>query len=99
MIPVVRNVWQQVDGGSPRGRRAPLDHGQDETPRQRPARQPPPRRVDALKERRLRLVELGRREIVIEGRGRPVVGTSPTTKLYDRTADAISLDEIELIVI
>ena len=57
-----------------RGQGPPLDHRQDETPRQRPARQPPPRRVDALEERRLRLVELGRREVVVERRGRPMVG-------------------------
>ena len=43
-------------GRQTRGRRPPLDHGQDETPRQRQARQPPPRRVDALEERRRRLV-------------------------------------------
>ena len=56
-----------------RGRRAPLDHGQDETPRQRPARQPPPRGVDALEERRLRLVEPGRLEVVLKRLGRPMV--------------------------
>ena len=60
-------------GRQTRGRRPPLDHRQDETPRQRPARQPPPRRVDALEERRLRLGELGRLEVVIEGLGRPMV--------------------------
>ena len=57
-----------------RSRRPPLDHGQDEAPRQRPARQPAPRRVDALEERRLRLVELGRLKVVIESLGRPMVG-------------------------
>ena len=57
-----------------RGRRAPLDHGQDETPRQRPARQPPPRGVDALEERRLRLVEPGQLEVVVQRLGRPMVG-------------------------
>ena len=56
-----------------RGHRAPLDHGQDEMPRQRPARQPPPRGVDALEERRLRLVELGRLEVVLKRLGRPMV--------------------------
>ena len=54
--------------------RPPLDHGQDETPRERPARQPPPRRVDALEERRRRRVEPGPREVVVERRGRPMVG-------------------------
>ena len=38
---------------------------QDETPRQRPARQPPTRRVDALEQRRLRLVEPGQPEVVL----------------------------------
>ncbi len=36
-----------------RRRRPPLDHGQDEAPRQRPARQPASRGVDALEERRV----------------------------------------------
>ena len=57
----------------PDGFNAPLDHGQDETPRQRPARQPPPRGVDALEERRLRLVEPGRLEVVLKRLGRPMV--------------------------
>ena len=54
--------------------RPPLDHRQDETPRERPARQPPPRGVDALEERRRRRVEPGPREVVVERRGRPMVG-------------------------
>ena len=57
-----------------RRRRPPLDHRQDETPRERPARQPPPRRVDALEERRRRRVEPGPREVVVERLGRPMVG-------------------------
>ena len=60
MIPVARNVWQHVEGGSPRGRGAPLDHRQDDPPLERPARQPAPRRVHALEEHRLRLLEPGR---------------------------------------
>ena len=55
-------------------RRPPLDHRQDETPRERPARQPPPRGVDALEERRRRRVEPGPREVVVERLGRPMVG-------------------------
>ena len=42
----------------PRG--APLDHRQDHPPLKRPARQLAPRRVHALEERRLRLLERGR---------------------------------------
>ena len=74
MIPVARNVWAAGRGRQIRGQGPPLDQRQDETTRQRPARQPPPRRVDALEERRLRLLEVGRLEVVIEGLGRPMVG-------------------------
>ena len=55
-----RAVGQQVDGGRSAAAARRLIHRQNETPRQRPARQPPPRRIDALEERRLRLVEPGR---------------------------------------
>ena len=47
-------------GRQPRGRGAPLDHRQNEPPLERPARQPPPRRVDGLEERHLRLLEPAR---------------------------------------
>ena len=33
-MPVARNVWQQVEAGSPPRRRPPLDHGQDHAPGQ-----------------------------------------------------------------
>ena len=74
MIPVARNVWQHVDGGSSRRCCPTLDHRQDHPSLKRPARQPAPRRVHALEERRLRLLEPGRRDVGVEGRGRPVVG-------------------------
>ena len=45
-----------------------------DSPRQRPPRQPAPRRVHALEERRLRLLEGGGFDVLIEGRGGPVVG-------------------------
>ena len=61
-------------GRQTRGRRPPLDHGQDETPGQRPARQPPTRRVDALEERHLRLVDPSCLEVVVERLDRPAVG-------------------------
>ena len=60
VIPVARNVWHHVEGGKPRRRGAPLDHRQHEPPLERPARQPPPRRVHALEERDLRLLEPAR---------------------------------------
>ena len=47
---------------------------QHEPPGERPARQPPPRRVHALEERRLRLLEPARLDVRGEGHGRPVVG-------------------------
>ena len=62
-----------------RGQGPPFDHGQDETPRQRPARQPMPRRVDALEERRLRLVGPGQLERIAEVRTKLArVGQVPT---------------------
>ena len=49
-----------------------IDHGQDDPPLPLPARQPAPRRVHALEEY-LRLLALGRLDVLVEGRGRPVV--------------------------
>ena len=52
----------------------PLDHRQHEPPIERPARQPSGRRIHGLEERHLRLLESGRLDVRVEGRGRPVVG-------------------------
>ena len=56
VIPVARHVWQQVDARQPRGRRPALDHGQHGAAPQRPPRQPPGP-VDALKQRRRRVLD------------------------------------------
>ena len=58
-------------GRQPRGRGAPLDHRQNEPPLERPARQPAPRRVHGLEERRLRVLEPGRLDVGVEDRSRP----------------------------
>ena len=60
-------------GREPGGRSTPLDHRQDDPPIERPARQLPPRRGHALEERRLRLLDLGRLDVGVEGRRRPMV--------------------------
>ena len=50
-------------------------HGTPDPPLERPDGQPPPpRRVHALKERHLRLLEPGRLDVGVEGQRRPVVG-------------------------
>ena len=58
----------------PGGRGAPLDHRQDDPTLQRPVRQPAPRPIHALEEYPLRLLDLGRLNVLVEGRRRPVVG-------------------------
>ena len=73
-IPVALNVWAARRGRKPRGRGAPLEHRQDDPPLECPARQPATRRVHALEERRLRLFEVGRLDVGVEGRGRPMMG-------------------------
>ena len=74
MIPVARNVWQHVEGGSPAAAARRLIIAS--TSRRSSARpvKPPPRRVHGLEERRLRLLEPARFDVGVEGRGRPVVG-------------------------
>ena len=57
-------------GREPRRRGTPLDHRQNDPPLQWPARQPAPRRVHALEERRFWLLELGRFDVFVEGRRR-----------------------------
>ena len=42
VIPSPGRWWQHVDGGTPAAAAPPLDHGQDETPRQYPACPPEP---------------------------------------------------------
>ena len=61
-------------GRQPRRRGSPLDHRQHEPPVERPARQPPRRRVHGLEERRLQLLEPARLDVGVEGRSRAVVG-------------------------
>ena len=62
-------------GGQPRRRRRrpPLDHRQDDAPLQRPSCQPVPRRLHALEERRLRLFEFGRLDVLVQCLRCPVV--------------------------
>ena len=74
MIPVARNVSQHVDGGSPAEAVRRLIIARNRPPRQRPTGQPLARRVHALKQCRLRLLEPGRLDVLVEGRRRPVAG-------------------------
>ena len=74
MIPVARNVSQHVDGGSPAEAVRRLIIARNRPPRQRPTGQPLARRVHALKQCRLRLLEPGRLDVLVEGPRRPVVG-------------------------
>ena len=65
---------ERPDPRQPRLRGAPLDHRENHPPLHRPSRQPAPRRVHALEERRLRFLELSRFDVVVKSRGSPVVG-------------------------
>ena len=71
MIPVARNVWQHVEGGAPRPRRARLIIAS--TSRRSSAR--PVSRLPAgghgLEERRLRLLEPACLDVGVEGRRGP----------------------------
>ena len=75
MIPVARNVWQHVDAGSPAAAARRLNHRQHGPAHERPTAQPA-RPVDALKQRRLRVVVVEARgvEIRLDGLLGPVVG-------------------------
>ena len=61
-------------GREPCRRGSPFDHRQHQPPIERPARQPAPRRIHALEERHLRLLEPVRLDVGVESRSRPVVG-------------------------
>ena len=80
MIPVARNVWQQVEGGRSAAAARRLIIART---RRRESARPVsrrPRGVDALEERRRRRVEPGPREVVVERLGRPMVGRDVVTR-------------------
>ena len=65
VMPVARNVWQHVDAGSPAAAARRLDHGQHGPARERPRAQLA-RPVDALKQRRLRVLAAAGGEIRLD---------------------------------
>ena len=84
--PVARNVWQHVEGGSPAAAGRRLIIASTSRRIERPARQPPRRRVDGLEERHLRLLEPARLDVGVEGRRGPVVSR------YSRVASRLLVE-------
>ena len=77
VIPVARNVWQQVDGGSPAATARRLIMASTTRRVNGPPRQPLPRPVHALKQRHPAAPRTRRpSRYFIKGLGGPVVGTS-----------------------
>ena len=75
VMPVARNVWQHVDAGSPAATVPPLDHRQHCPAPERTPAQPaqPARPVDALKQRRLRVVDTAGGQVHLDRLLGPVV--------------------------
>ena len=72
VIPVARNVWQHVEGGSPAAAARRLIIAR--TTRRSSASRRPAAGATLLEQRRPRLLELGRLDVGVEGRRRAVVG-------------------------
>ena len=73
MISVARNVWQQADAGSPATAARRYDYGQHGAAAERPPGQAA-RPVDALKQRRVRVLDAGGVDVRRDGLLGPVVG-------------------------